>query len=509
MTRKEPAQGGASSRPQGRRSGARRSRAKGRSRLLKGLGVLAAFAVLACGGFGWVWLKLSGDIGTFSQDGVSKERPDDTGPGENILVIGSDTRAGKNKELGGGEGDIGRSDTAFLLHVYADHRHAVAVSIPRDTLVEIPRCRLPDGSWSEPQPNTMFNAAFTVGQTEEGNPACTQNTVEKLTGLRVDHTVVVDFNGFSELTSVVGGVPVCLPHDIYQRDLSPKRPTRGDLVFHKGIQKVSGQRALDYVRLRHGVGDGSDIGRIKRQQAFVSALLKKVKEKGLTPTKLLPLAEAATGSMTVDAGLGSADKMLSFALSLKNVDLHNTKFVTVPWRYEGERVAVVQPDADRLWAALKADKPLGGAEKGKSKSADTKNGEEADKSAEAVTGAGITVAIRNGTTVPGLAAKAAGILGTSGFTVASTGNADDLTAAATTIGYGPGEKKAATTTARWFPGASLTESDTPGITVTLGRTYADDPAAAPTTPQPSAPAKPVGSDARSADENPCEDLSYG
>ncbi|NED81110.1 LytR family transcriptional regulator, partial [Streptomyces sp. SID11233] len=69
-------------------------------------------------------------------------------------------------------------------------------------------------------------------QTEKGNPACTQNTVEKLTGLRVDHTVVVDFNGFSELTSVVGGVPVCLPNDIYQRDLSPKRPTRGDLVFH-------------------------------------------------------------------------------------------------------------------------------------------------------------------------------------------------------------------------------------------------------------------------------------
>ncbi|NED86259.1 LytR family transcriptional regulator, partial [Streptomyces sp. SID11233] len=163
-------------------------------------------------------------------------------------------------------------------------------------------------------------------------------------------------------------------------------PTRGDLVFHEGLQKVSGQRALDYVRLRHGVGDGSDIGRIKRQQAFVSALLKKVKEKGLTPTKLLPLAEAATGSMTVDPGLGSADKMLSFGLSLKNVDLHNTKFVTVPWRYEGERVAVVQPDADRLWAALKADKPLAGTEKDKPKSGETKNGEKSpDKSAAPLT----------------------------------------------------------------------------------------------------------------------------
>ncbi|MFE7428496.1 LCP family protein, partial [Streptomyces sp. NPDC057545] len=180
-----------------------------------------SFLVLLVSGVGWVYLKLNGGIDTFSADGLSGDRPPGSSMGQNVLVIGSDSRAGGNSELGGGTGAVGRSDTAFLLHVYGDRKHAVAVSIPRDSLVEIPACRLPGGAWTAPKHGAMFNAAFSVGETAEGNPACTQNTVERLTGLRVDHTVVVDFAGFSALTSAVGGVPVCLPHDIHQRDLSP------------------------------------------------------------------------------------------------------------------------------------------------------------------------------------------------------------------------------------------------------------------------------------------------
>ncbi|MFD5461025.1 LCP family protein, partial [Streptomyces olivaceus] len=322
-----------------RRVGHRRSgRRRRRGRLRPALAISLSLIVLVTAGAGWLYLRLTGNIDTFSADGISDDRPDAASKGENVLVIGSDARTGGNSDLGGGDkGDIGRSDTAFLLHVYADHRHAVAVSIPRDTLVTIPPCRLPDGTWTEEQSDTMFNAAYSVGQTPEGNPACTQNTVEKLSGLRVDHTVVVDFKGFASLTDVVGGVEVCLPQDLYQRDLNPNRAARGKKLFDKGKQNVSGQRALDYVRIRHGIGDGSDIGRIKRQQAFMSGLLKKIKDDGFTPTKLLPLAEAATDALTVDPGLGSADKLLKFAMSLKDVDLHNTRFVTIPWRYEGSR----------------------------------------------------------------------------------------------------------------------------------------------------------------------------
>ncbi|CAM5447596.1 Polyisoprenyl-teichoic acid--peptidoglycan teichoic acid transferase TagU [Streptomyces rimosus subsp. rimosus] len=170
--------------------------------------------------------------------------------------------------------------------------------------MEIPPCRLPDGRWTKkPQHNAMFNAAFSVGESAKGNPACTQNTVEKLSGVRVDHTVVVDFEGFSKMTSAVGGVPVCLPKDIYEGDLNPNRRSRGERIFAKGPQNVSGQQALDYVRIRHGIGDNSDIGRIQRQQAFVGSLIKKVKDQGFNPGTLLPLANAATQSITVDPGL--------------------------------------------------------------------------------------------------------------------------------------------------------------------------------------------------------------
>ncbi|WNI20642.1 LCP family protein [Streptomyces sp. ITFR-16] len=467
-----------------------------------------SFLVLLVAGVGWGYLKLTGSIDTFSADGISGDRPPGTAGGQNVLVIGSDTRAGDNSGLGGSTGAVGRSDTVFLLHVYADRKHAVAVSVPRDAMVDIPACKKPGGAWTAPRPHSQFNGAFSVGETAEGNPACTQNTVEHLTGLRVDHTVVIDFAGFSALTKAVGGVPVCLPQDIHERDLNPKRPTQGSLVFAKGPQTVSGQRALDYVRLRHGIGDGSDIGRIKRQQAFVASLIKKVKSRGLNPTTLLPLADAATDAMTVDPGLGSADKLLSFVMSMKNIDLHNTKFVTVPWRYEGARVAVVEPDADALWAALKADRTLDGrATAGKAR--DDRGSPEKSSPAAPVSGKGIDVAVYNGTTVNGLAARAAELLRTHGFTVTGTATANAQDQAATVVEYGPGQRAAAETTARLFGGARVTESAGPGIQVIVGRDYAADPSPAPAASAAPAVPSAVTDEARSADDDPCSDLSYG
>ncbi|MDT0474832.1 LCP family protein [Streptomyces sp. DSM 41014] len=485
-----------------------RRRRRGGGRLRTVLVVCLAVLVLVAAGAGWLYLKLNGNISTFDSDGLSDDRPDAaSSKGENVLVIGSDARTGGNSALGGGDkSDIGRSDTAFLLHIYADHRHALAVSIPRDTLVTIPPCKLPDGSWTTTQANTMFNAAYSVGQTAKGNPACTQNTVEELTGMRVDHTVVVDFKGFARLTEVVGGVKVCLPQDIYQKDLNPNRATRGKLLFEQGEQSVSGERALDYVRIRHGIGDGSDIGRIKRQQAFVASLLKKVKSDGLTPTKLLPLADAATASLTVDSGLGSADKLISFVMSLKDIDLHNTKFVTVPWRYEGSRVAVVEPDADALWAALKADRTIDGKDASGGTSGGKGKGATATPSPSAVDGSGVSVTVYNGTAVSGLAARAADELTAAGFTVTGTATATSQDHATTVIQYGPGLQSRARKVAQLFPGAELREIGGAVVNVVLGQTFAT---AAPATAAPSAVPSGVSDEARSADDDPCSDLSYG
>ncbi|MFJ2271549.1 LCP family protein [Streptomyces sp. NPDC087849] len=468
--------------------------------------------VLLVAGVGWVYLELNGGIDTFSADGISGDRPPGSSKGQNVLVIGSDSRSGDNSGLGGGTGAVGRSDTAFLLHVYADRRHAVAVSIPRDALVDIPACKVPGGRWTVPRHDVMFNGAFSVGETAEGNPACTQNTVEQLTGLRVDHTVVVDFAGFSALTTAVGGVPVCLPQDIHQRDLDPKRSTRGARIFTKGPQTVSGQRALDYVRLRHGIGDGSDVGRIKRQQAFVASLIKKVRSRGLNPTTLLPLADAATDALTVDPGLGSADRLLSFAMSMKSVDLHNTKFVTVPWRYEGARVAIVEPDADELWALLKSDRTVDGQDasgRGPAGTEGEKHGPASDAATSPVSGAGISIAVYNGTTVRGLAARAAGLLRSRGFTVTTTATASSQDHTSTVIEYAPGLRDEAETTARLFAGARTTPSGTAGIQVILGSTFARNPSVAPGAPAHSAVAPAVADGVRSADDDPCADLSYG
>ncbi|MFE9608065.1 LCP family protein [Streptomyces sp. NPDC006012] len=505
--RNTPPRRGAPDGPQtshGRRAARGRKRSPWRTVLL----VTLALVVLGAGGLGWIYIKLNGDITTFDAGGLSKHRPADAASkGVNVLVIGSDSRTDGNNSLGGGnKDDIGRSDTAFLLHVYADHKNAIAVSIPRDTLVTIPPCKLPDGTWTQTQTKTMFNGAFSVGETDKGNPACTQNTVEQLSGMRVDHTVVVDFKGFAALTDVVGGVKVCLPGDIYQNDLSPSRPTRGDLIFKKGVQTVSGQKALDYVRLRHGIGDGSDIGRIKRQQAFVSSLLKKIKSDGLTPTRLLPLATAATKSMTVDPGLGSADKLISFAMSLKDIDLHNTKFVTIPWRYEGSRVAIVEPDAAALWAALKDDRTLDGKNAGGKK---PKAAAAASPSpAESVSGAGISVAVYNGTQTTGLAGDAARKLTQHGFTVTGTGDANSQDHTATVVQYGPGLQSKARTVAELFPGAQLEAIGGSALNVVVGTSYTPSGSAA-ASPTPSAVPSSVADSARSADDNLCSNLTYG
>ncbi|MFI5754897.1 LCP family protein [Streptomyces sp. NPDC051569] len=498
--RRRPADGRGAARGAGRR------RRKGRGRKRLALGISAAVTVLAIAAAGAVYLKLNGNIDTFDGKGLSPQRPKATvGAAQNILLIGSDTRAGANAALGGGKDAVGRSDTTILLHVYADHRHAVGVSIPRDTLVDIPPCLLPDGKWTPVSQHTMFNAAFSVGGTEAGNPACTQNTVEALTGLRIDHTVVVSFQGFATMTEAVGGVPICLPQDIYQKDLNPNRATRGKLIYHQGKQEVSGKTALDYVRLRHGIGDSSDIGRTKRQQAFIGSLIKQVKAEGFSPTTLLPLANAATKSLTVDPGLGTAAKLLDFAMSLKDIDLADIQFLTAPWRYDGPRVALVHPEADELWATLKADHTLDGKATGKDGAA----GAAPRPSTTPVTGAGVSVAVYNGTTTNGLASRAAEFLRAHRFTVTGTATARSQTHATTEIQYGAGLEAQARNLAKLFPGAVLEPIGGSSLNLVAGRDYAATPTDPATPAAPDPLPSSVTDQARSADKDLCADLSYG
>ncbi|MFD5082932.1 LCP family protein [Kitasatospora sp. NPDC058406] len=524
--------------PAGGRAAARASRKPKRNVKKIAAWSAAGALVLIAGTGGAIYWKLNGNIKSFGKDGVAAERPPEAAADANgnkpvnILLIGSDSRGKGNADLGGGEDGGARSDTTILLHVYADHKHAVGISFPRDTLVTLPKCKQANGQWTKEHVG-KFNEAFSTGGSETGNPACTQNAVEKITGIFVNHTIVVDFQGFAAMTKAVDGVDICLPEDIYEKDLNQKLPKKGDVVLKRGPQKVQGQQALDYVRLRHGIGDGSDIGRMKRQQAFLSSLASKIKKQGLTPTNLLPLADAATKSLTVDEGLGSVDKLMSFGLSLKDIDMHDLKFVTAPWRIRtDEALELVKADADKLWATIKADRTIDGQNATGEQPAEATTPAVAPVApttpAAATTAAdtanqSIKVGVYNGTVSRGMDGKAAELLKTAKFAATRMGAAMNTKYATTMIEYGTGQRANAEKVAELFPGASVAAGKTAGITVIVGKDFAaanggtaDATATAPgASAAPATPAEPaplptsVINDTRSADDNLCEGTTYG
>ncbi|MGO4428357.1 LCP family protein, partial [Streptomyces sp. MCAF7] len=166
-----------------------------------------------------------------------------------------------------------------------------------------------------------FNTS--LGQ-EERDPSCTWATVEKITGLEIDHFLMADFNAVKTLSSAVGGVEVCLGKDIDD----PK----SHLKLSKGRHTIEGEQALAFVRTRHSVGFESDLDRIKLQQQFLSSMMRKMKSSGTltSPSKMWDLANSATKALTVDTGIGTVNKLKDLALNLSKVDLKNVTFVTVP-----------------------------------------------------------------------------------------------------------------------------------------------------------------------------------
>jgi LCP family protein required for cell wall assembly len=264
----------------------------------------------------------------------------------NILVMGSDSRdcdgCGIDKEAGGG------SDTTILFHLSADRESAYGVSIPRDSLVDRPDCKSKDGDTIPGGTNVMWNAAYSYG-----GPACTIQQFEQTTGVRIDNYVVVDFGSFQDMVDAVDGVEVCVPEDIDSSEYG--------ITIPKGTRTLDGKEALAYVRVRHGVGDGSDIGRIKRQQAFIGALVAKVLSSGTLTRfdRLVRFLNAATKSLTTD--IPSIKEMALVGLQFKHIGLKRIRFLTVPFVYSTAQPGRVEwtSDAQTLWDRIKYDKPLG------------------------------------------------------------------------------------------------------------------------------------------------------
>lgn len=416
-----------------------------RRRLLAGLGVVVLVVVL---GLGLAWWRLEGNI---SRLDVSKDlgtRPTAAAGPLNVLLIGSDNRQGEGVP-GASLTSGARSDTTLIAHVSADRKHVTVVSVPRDSMVKAPPgCRnsTPKDQWVVQQWNAMFSI---------GGPACLITTVEGNTGLRMDHFAVVDFRGFRAMVDALGGVPICTPEAIDD----PK----AKLKLSAGRHVLDGTQALGYVRARKTLGDGSDLGRIKRQQAFLSSVVQEATRTSLLarPDKLFGFLDAATKSLTTDEqfDLGT---MKDLAQSVKDIGISNIQFITVPvqeYPADPNRVEWA-PAAEALWQTLRDDGVVG--EK-------PSPGPSASNEPLTVSPTGIRVDVVNATGVQGLAAQVAAALEVQGFPKPTTSSTADRPNGVV-VEYAPGQQEAARTVAAAFEGATLRESPavTSGVRVVLG-----------------------------------------
>lgn len=315
-----------------------------------------AVAVLVAAGVGWwFYRKLDNNITTDTTAAdellrYEKERPTHAaGSAQNILLIGSDTRAGAGNTKYGQDKGTQRSDTVILLHISAGRSSVTAVSIPRDLMVQLPSCRKPDGTRTREQ-FAQFNWSY-----EFGGTACTIRTVERMTTIRIDHHMVIDFRGFKKMVDAVDGVRICLKEPIDDDDAHLKLPA--------GQHTLNGEQALGYVRARKSLGNGSDTERMDRQQQFLGALVSKVQSNGvlLNPARLYPVLDAATRSITTDPGLDSLRDLYDLARTMRSVPTEKVQFLTVPRRpytYNANRDELVQPAASQLFKRLREDKPV-------------------------------------------------------------------------------------------------------------------------------------------------------
>jgi LCP family protein required for cell wall assembly len=419
----------------------------------------------------------------------------------NILLMGSDTRSGANGSVGAGStadsSGYGNSDTEMIMHIAGDRKSAEVMSLPRDLVTTIPACKTASGG-TEQQHLGQINSAYA-----EGGPACAMKTVEAMTNIRMDHTVVVDFAGFEHIVSDIGGVPICLPKAI--------NDPIGHIYMKAGQYTVKGKQALNFVRERHALGDGGDRSRITRQHAFISSMIKKVESSGTlsNPSTLLSLANDATKSLTVDKPLASVSSLLGLANQLKGIKMQNIKFFTVAnqdypvgapmYQTYKQQLALIPAQAEEEFAAFRGDAPLPGTAPSPSASSSSP--------AQKPSGAGIRVAVYNGTSHRGLALTATKTLQQHQFTATTEYTSPGQNYTTTLIEYGPGQEAHARTLAAYFSGARLqSTTTTTGIKLIVGSDYlaAGGGAAPKPTVVPSAIAT-----ARSADTNICHGVTEG
>jgi LCP family protein required for cell wall assembly len=320
----------------------------------KYLGIgLAVLLVSGAAFAGYATWSVSSEVQTVELAGGAENPPAQISAidgGVNMLLVGSDSRAGQGDAYGETEGNL--NDVTMLMHIAQDHSSATVVSFPRDLVVPIPSCPDPTGGDFDAMSAQPINVTLSYG----GLP-CTVLTVEALTGLTIPFAAEIQFNGVIEMSNAVGGVPVCV--------VDPIDDEFTGVSLTSGTHMLEGADALGFLRTRHGVGDGSDLGRISSQQVFLSSLVRTMKSSETLGDfgKLYGIARAASGNMVLSQSLASPDTLVSIALALKDIDLDKVTFVAYPGSTggSGEYSGKVEPlydDANVLFSAIAADQPV-------------------------------------------------------------------------------------------------------------------------------------------------------
>jgi LCP family protein required for cell wall assembly len=435
-----------------------------KKKVLAWAGATVAVVTLAAATGSYLVVRhLNGNLHQIDVSGMVGPQPAESHPkAENILVIGSDTRVGQSAKYGNSAKlTTDQSDTLMIVHIAASRQWAQVVSIPRDSWVNIPACEMSNGKMSPPT-TFKINEAFAIGnlhgnKTDRGT-ACTIKTLEADTGIRIDHFVDVNFAGFKDMVNALGGVPECNTKAI--------NDPKSGLHLSAGHHVLSGAQALGYVRARYTLGNGSDLERITRQQAFMSALVGRVKSKLLNPVAIFRFLDAATRSITVDRQLGGIHGLYSLAMSVRNLPPSRVDFFTLPTypRFvvdpgDTANVMWTQPQDSLIFQAFREDVRVTRALLRHHTKPQLPPGR-------------VRVTVLNATTVAGLQDTAAAALTQEGFKIGRTGVARTQTVTETVIRYHRGQQVEARLLASKLHGAGLLRVPGSGpVTLVLGSNY--------------------------------------
>ncbi|WP_274559240.1 LCP family protein [Streptomyces spiramyceticus] len=404
-----------------RRGGARRAKG-GKRRILRWIAAVVSLLIIGTAGAGYLYYRhlnglLKKDELTLGDKKMADHKVNAAGQTPlNILLIGSDARnTDANKKLGGAKETFDSpplADVQMLLHVSADRSNMSVISMPRDTLLKMPKC-------TDPETDEVYPATTNLRMTNEslgrGGPGCTVATWYELTGITIDHFMMIDFAGVVSMADAIGGVPVCVTDNVRSRNSEGKG---SGLTLEKGETYIKGEQALQWLRTRYGFEDGTDLARAHAQHMYMNSMVRELKKntKLSDPNKLRKLAESATRALTVDTKLDTVKKLYDLGEELKKVPTSRITMTTMPSVPEGARVLPKPGEAELLFKMVREDTPLDGKASKKQKPKASKD--------PAAPDAEIGIMVQNGTytaalgAATGRASEVAGVLAGKGFALA-------------------------------------------------------------------------------------------